>query len=122
MLFLPSVPIDPTDDLVAIYSAASVYVQPSLYEGFGLPILEAMACGTPVVSSNQSSLPEVAAAAAVLVDPDANGIAWGINKVLTDARFRTKLKLDGLRRVKTARWNLTAQKTLGVYNFVRSNK
>jgi Glycosyltransferase len=75
----------PDEDLPAIYSAADLFVFPSLYEGFGLPVLEAMACGTPVVCSNTSSLPEVAGDAALLVDPtDVRALAGAIERVLTD--------------------------------------
>ena len=82
----------PMETLAAFYRLARAFVFPSLYEGFGLPPLEAMACGTPVVTSNVSSLPEVAGGAALLVDPyDAEAIAAGICQALTDEPLRADL-------------------------------
>ncbi|MEK7188858.1 MAG: glycosyltransferase family 1 protein [Patescibacteria group bacterium] len=104
----------PNKDLVALYSGAEAFVYPSLYEGFGLPILEAFACGCPVVTSNVSSMPEVAGKAAVLVDPtDELSIAEGINLAL---RRKTSLSRAGLARVKKFSWQKTAVETLKVYN------
>ena len=81
-----------TETLAAFYRLARAFVFPSLYEGFGLPPLEAMACGTPVVTSNVSSLPEVAGGAALLVDPyDADAIADGIRRAVTDETLRADL-------------------------------
>ena len=88
----------PDETLAVLYRLAAVFVFPSLYEGFGLPPLEAMASGTPVVTSNVSSLPEVAGDAAVLVDPyDPRAIADGIRRVLTDERLRGDLRAQGAR-------------------------
>ena len=88
----------PEETLAVMYRLAGVFVFPSLYEGFGLPPLEAMASGTPVVTSNVSSLPEVAGDAAVLVDPyDPAAIADGIYRVLTDDRLRRELRREGAR-------------------------
>src|ERR1700688_1715561 len=88
-----------------MYRLAGVFVFPSLYEGFGLPPLEAMASGTPVVTSNISSLPEVAGDAAVLVDPySPQAIAGGIERVLTDERLRQDLRARGLARAKQFSW------------------
>lgn len=115
---LPSVQMDPIDDLVAIYSGAYVYVQPSLYEGFGLPILEAMACGVPVVSSNASSLPEVTGDAALLVKPTEIDLAEGIKKLLSDIGLRRKLIEKGLARAQKFDWAKTASLTLKVYETV----
>ena len=104
----------PNKDLVALYSGAEAFVYPSLYEGFGLPILEAFACGCPVVTSNVSSMPEVAGKAAVLVDPtDELSIAEGIILAL---RRKTSLSRVGLARVKKFSWQKTAVETLRVYN------
>src|SRR5439155_26635460 len=87
----------PEETLAVMYRLAGVFVFPSLYEGFGLPPLEAMASGTPVVTSNVSSLPEVAADAAILVDPyDPEAIAHGIERVLTDERLRRELRRKGV--------------------------
>lgn len=102
-------------DKVALLGGAEVFVYPSLYEGFGLPVLEAMACGTPVVTSNVSSLPEVAGDAAVLVDPtDPASIAGGIDKVLTDVPFRGSLAAAGLERAERFTWEKTAASTAAV--------
>ena len=96
----------PEETLAVMYRLAGVFVFPSLYEGFGLPPLEAMASGTPVVTSNVSSLPEVAGDAAVLVDPyDTRAIADGIYRVLTDQRLRAELKRAGSRAPASSRGN-----------------
>ena len=91
----------PEETLAVMYRLAGVFVFPSLYEGFGLPPLEAMASGTPVVTSNVSSLPEVAGDAAVLVDPvRPEAIADGIYRVLTDDDLRRELRRKGLARAR----------------------
>jgi glycosyltransferase involved in cell wall biosynthesis len=103
-------------DLPALYSAAEVFVFPSLYEGFGLPPLEAMACGTPVVTSNVSSLPEVVGDAALTIDPyDVAGLAAAIERVLADAALRTELRAKGLARAQQFTWKHAARATLAVY-------
>lgn len=108
----------PSSDLAALYSGAKALVYPSLYEGFGLPILEAFACGCPVVTSNLSSMSEIAGQAAVLVDPnDVNSIAGGIEKAL---RGPKRLIDRGLERVKKFSWEKAAKMTLEVYNEARS--
>src|SRR5205085_8452889 len=89
----------PDDDLVALYNAADLFVSPSLFEGFGLPPLEAMACGTPVVTSNTTSLPEVVGDAALMVDPrDAEALAGAMSAVLGDDALRAQLSRRGLER------------------------
>jgi glycosyltransferase involved in cell wall biosynthesis len=109
----------PTGDLPALFSMATVFVFPSLYEGFGLPPLEAMACGTPVITSNNSSLAEVCADAALLVDPhDEIALADGLEKLLADAEWRLELGRRGLRRVKDFSWNRAAQETAAIYHDV----
>lgn len=113
--YLDRVRFDPGDDLVGIYNGASIYVQPSLYEGFGLPVLEAMACGTPVVAANVTSLPETAGGAAVLVDPTVEGLRKGIDRVLADTKLRQELIKKGRERSGEASWEKTAQKTMAVY-------
>jgi glycosyltransferase involved in cell wall biosynthesis len=104
----------PFNELPVFYSGAEALVYPSYYEGFGLPILEAFACGTPVVTSNLSSMPEVAGDAAVLVDPgDVNSIADGITKALKGPKG---LIDKGNARVREFSWEKTAKMTLDVYN------
>ncbi len=106
----------PDADLPALYGAAEVFVFPSLYEGFGLPVLEAMACGTPVVCSAVSSLPEVAGEAALLVPPeDAGALAAAIERVLGDPALRARLRAEGLARARRFTWEAAARATLEVY-------
>jgi len=101
------------EDLPHFYSGAEAFLFPSLYEGFGLPALEAMACGCPVVVSNTSSLPEVCGDAACYVDPfNADSIAEGINKVLRDEGLRNSLIQKGLERAKLFTWEKTARRIL----------
>jgi glycosyltransferase involved in cell wall biosynthesis len=107
-------------DLPALYSAAAAFVFPSLYEGFGLPPLEAMACGTPVVTSNVSSLPEVTGEAALLVDPlDVAGLAAAIGRVIDDPALAATLRARGLARAQQFTWERAARETLAIYNQVR---
>lgn len=95
----------PEQTLAALYRLASAFAFPSLYEGFGLPPLEAMACGTPVVTSNMSSIPEVVGDAAVLVDPyDVAAIADGLERVLGDTALRERLIARGLERAQSFSW------------------
>jgi glycosyltransferase involved in cell wall biosynthesis len=102
-----------------LYRLASVFVFPSLYEGFGLPPLEAMASGTPVVTSNQSSLPEVTGDAAVLVDPyDVDSLVDGIRRVLTDATLAAELRRRGPERAREFSWAHSVEKTRRVYEAV----
>ncbi|MGH2569667.1 MAG: glycosyltransferase family 4 protein [bacterium] len=111
----------PAEDLPALYGAAEVFAFPSFHEGFGLPVLEAMACGTPVVTSGTSSLPEVAGDAAVLVDPGSpSSIAEGLLEVLLRADRRAELVQRGLRRVAQLDWLRTARETLRVYREARA--
>ncbi len=106
----------PFDTLRVFYSAAAAFVFPSLYEGFGLPPLEAMASGTPVVTSNISSLPEVAGAAAVLVNPDnVFEIAKGIREVLTNHALRTAMIERGYQQARRFSWESTAKGVLEIY-------
>jgi len=94
-------------------------VQPSFYEGFGLPPLEAMACGTPVVVSNVSSLPEVVGDAGLLVDPeDVSELTVAIWRVLTDEALRAELIAKGLKRAQCFSWEKTARQTLALYQRV----
>lgn len=113
----------PDDTLAALYRLATVFVFPSLYEGFGLPPLEAMASGTPVVTSNRSSLPEVVGDAAVLVDPySAPSIAEGIQRVLSDASLRRTLSERGLARARQFSWEASVRRILEVYMDVASGR
>ena len=109
----------PDEDLPAIYSAAELFVFPSLYEGFGLPVLEAMACGVPVICSNTSSLPEVAGDAALLVDPtDVRALAGAMEQALTDEALRVTLRARGIERAQRFTWARAAQETMQVYENV----
>jgi len=113
-VFLTGSLTDP--EVVALMNAADVFVFPSLEEGFGLPALEAMACGTPVVTSNLSSLPEVVGDAALLVNPfDVQEIANGIKRLLTDEQLKEALITKGFQRVKKFSWENTAKETLKIY-------
>jgi glycosyltransferase involved in cell wall biosynthesis len=110
------------DTLAVLYRLASVFVFPSLYEGFGLPAVEAMASGTPVVTSNVSSLPEVTGDAAVLVDPyDVESIGNGIRRVLDDPQFAEELRLKGLKRAREFSWARSVEKTRRVYREVAAD-
>jgi glycosyltransferase involved in cell wall biosynthesis len=106
----------PEETLAVMYRLAGVFVFPSLYEGFGLPPLEAMASGTPVVTSNVSSLPEVAGNAAVLVDPyDPDAIADGIAQVLCDETLRHDLRAKGLARARQFSWEASVMRVREIY-------
>jgi glycosyltransferase involved in cell wall biosynthesis len=106
-----------SDELVALfYSKADVFVYPSYYEGFGLPVLEAMTLGTPVVSSNSSSIPEVAGDAAILINPDEPlELAEAILKVISDTQLHQELVCRGKERAKIFTWEKTARETLNAY-------
>jgi glycosyltransferase involved in cell wall biosynthesis len=106
----------PDEDIPVLYRNASVFVYPSLYEGFGLPPLEAMACGTPVITSNLSSIPEVVGDAAVLIDPyNTAEIAQAIASVLKNEGLRDSLRTSGLVRSKLFNWEKTARETHSLY-------
>lgn len=104
------------EDLPAVYSAADLFVFPSLYEGFGLPVLEAMACGVPVITSNTSALPEVAGAAGLAVAPrDVAGLAEAMRHVLAAEPLRQELRARGLAQAARFSWERAAWETLAVY-------
>jgi glycosyltransferase involved in cell wall biosynthesis len=111
----------PLDDLQTFYNAAELFVYPSVYEGFGLPPLEAMACGTPAITGNQSSLPEVVGDAGLMVDPyDSNAFTKAITMVLTDESLRTKMSAMGLKQAAKFSWARTAERVLEIYHEARS--
>ena len=106
----------PAETLSAFYHLAHAFVFPSLYEGFGLPPLEAMACGTPVVTSNVSSLPEICGGAALLVDPyDVEAIAAGIRQAVTDEPLRRDLIARGLARARSFSWEQSVRQIHQIY-------
>lgn len=109
----------PFDELRSLYSYADLFVYPSLCEGFGLPPVEAMACGAPVITSNTSSFPEVVGAAAVQIGPrDSEALAHAMKTVLEDEALAAALRARGFNRVKPFSWERTARKTLEVYRRV----
>ena len=113
----------PDEDLSAIYSGATAFVFPSLYEGFGLPILEAMQCGTPVISSNSTSLPEVVGDAGILVDPkDQDQLCQAMLNILNDEVLRETLKQKGLERSKQFSWEKCANETVEIYKKIIASK
>lgn len=113
----------PAGELVWFYNAAGVFVYPSLYEGFGLPIIEAMACGTPTITSNSSSMPEVAGDAAFQVDPyDVGQIASAIQSVLNSPDLARTLSAKGLERASSFSWHKTAELTIGIYSSLVGDK
>ncbi|MCP4116870.1 MAG: glycosyltransferase family 4 protein [Desulfobacteraceae bacterium] len=109
----------PDSDLQAIYTGAKALIYPSIYEGFGLPIVEAMACGCPVICSNTASMPEVAGDAAVLIDPArSDELANAIETVVHDTCFRDNLVAKGLEQASVFTWDSTAGKTLELFKRV----
>jgi len=110
-------------DLVALYNAATLFVMPSVYEGFGLPILEAMSCGCPVVASRGGSLAEVMGEAGKYVDPyDVESIAKGISEVLNSSDLQKDLSQKGIIQAKKFTWRKTADETMGVYKSLIGQK
>jgi glycosyltransferase involved in cell wall biosynthesis len=106
----------PVSELPLWYNAAELFVYPSLYEGFGLPLLEALACGTPVVTANTSSLPEVVGEAGLTVDPfDVEGLAEALRRALGDEALCQEMRERGLKRAKGFSWTKTARETVQVY-------
>jgi glycosyltransferase involved in cell wall biosynthesis len=112
-----------TDDLRLLYSNAALFVFPSRYEGFGLPVLEAMACGTPVITSNTTALPEVAGDAAILINPeDPEDLAEAMVKILSDRGLRETLRNSGIERARQFTWARTAQETVKLYREICSSE
>jgi glycosyltransferase involved in cell wall biosynthesis len=104
------------EHLNALYSGASCFVYPSYFEGFGLPILEAMQCGAPVIAGDRTSIPEVAGEAALLFDPfDVHSLVQALQRVLNDDEYRTMLGAKGLQRASEFSWQTTARLTLDAY-------
>lgn len=107
------------EDLPALYRSAVALVYPSLFEGFGLPPLEAMACGTPVITSNSSSLPEVVGRAALLVNPyEEEELAQAIWKLTNDIALRAQLREAGIQQARQFTWHAAAEKTLAIYRAI----
>jgi glycosyltransferase involved in cell wall biosynthesis len=107
----------PNENLRILYNAAEVLLLPSFFEGFGIPVLEAMACGTPVVTSNTSALPEAAGDAGLLVDPrEPAAIADAVKRILDNPALKKDLVAKGLERAKRFTWRSTAEQTLKVYH------
>lgn len=106
----------PEQDLAGLYSGAICFVYPSYFEGFGLPVVEAMQCGVPVIAGNRTSLPEVVGDAGLLFDPfDTQALVKALTQVIDDSEYRAVLRAQGLERAKEFNWKTTAQLTLGVY-------
>jgi len=115
---------DDVDDaaLAALYAAAEVFAYPSLYEGFGLPVVEAMQAGLPVLTSTVSSLPEAAGGAALLVDPaDTDAIAHGLVRLLADGELRARLSAAGREHARTLTWTAAARSTLATYRLAAAS-
>jgi glycosyltransferase involved in cell wall biosynthesis len=109
----------PQKDLPLWYNAADLFVYPSHFEGFGLPVLEAMACGTPVITSNTSSLPEVAGDAGILVSPtNTNALSQAMQSVFHNAELTRQMQKKGLAQAAKFNWRKTATQTAQVYSRV----
>lgn len=107
----------PDEDLPALYNLATIFAYPSIYEGFGLPVIEAMACHTPVLTSNRSSLQEIADGAALLIDPlNVEALAQGIAQLMSDAALRDTLRFAGQQRAAQFSWAKAASETMRVYD------
>jgi glycosyltransferase involved in cell wall biosynthesis len=104
------------EDLSSLYSGATCFVYPSYFEGFGLPIVEAMKCGTPVIAGDRTSSPEVAGEAALLFDPfDVNSLVAALKRILNESDLRAELSAKGLQRASQFSWQTTARLTLAAY-------
>ena len=103
-------------DLPALYSGATCFVYPSFFEGFGLPVLEAMQCGAPVIAGNRTSIPEVVGKAGLLFDPfDTNSLVQALTRMLDNSEYRAALRIQGLERAREFDWKQTARMTLQAY-------
>lgn len=113
----------PEEELVVLYNLADCYLYPSLYEGFGLPILEAQACGCPVITSDRTSCPEVAGEGAVIVNPDSvEELSQGILKIVSDRNFRKELINRGFENIKRFSWKKAAREHIELFNSIVSMK
>lgn len=113
----------PDNDITLLYSAANIFCFPSFAEGFGLPPLESMASGTPVIVSNTTSLPEVCSNAALYVDPkNSSELATQINRLITDENLYSKLVILGKERASSFNWTIAAEKINNIFNFVQNNE
>ncbi len=112
----------PQEDMPLFYNAAEVLVYPSFYEGFGLPPIEAMACGTPVIASNVTSLPEVCFESALLINPfDIDLLSYNIERVLSNSLLKLTMVRKSLLRSNNFSWHKTAQETINAYNYILEN-
>ncbi len=110
-------------DLPAVYSASELYLYPSMQEAFPIPITEAMACGTPIITSRANGLEEIAGSAALLVDPqDPAAIAAAVQRVVGDSRLRARLADAGLERSQTFSWESCARQTLAILEEVAASR
>src|SRR5439155_4826383 len=106
----------PEQDLPALYSGANCFVYPSYFEGFGLPVVEAMQCGVPVIAGNRTSLPEVVGEAGLLFDPfDTQALVTALTQVIDDSEYRAVLSAKSVQRAQAFNWKTTAELTLGAY-------
>jgi glycosyltransferase involved in cell wall biosynthesis len=113
----------PEHDLVGLYSGAICFVYPSYFEGFGLPVVEAMQCGVPVIAGNRTSLPEIVGEAGLLFDPfDTEALVKALTQVMDDSAYRATLRTKGLERAKDFNWKTTAQLTLNAYQRAAKGK
>ena len=111
----------PDKDLAPLYSGAMMFVYPSFYEGFGLPPLEAMQCGVPVITSNTSSLPEVVGEAGMMVDPqDADELCQAMLKIYNSAEVRQKMSVDSLAQAQKFSWKRCAEQTIDTYKAAKA--
>jgi len=111
------------ESLAMLYSRAKAFVYPSLYEGFGIPVLEAFTCGAPVILSNRSSLPEVGGDAAVYFEPDnVESLETAIRSIVNNSEVRNEMVQKGFERAKIFSWNNTAKKTIETYKKVLQHR
>jgi len=103
-----------------LIAGSKMFVYPSIYEGFGIPVLEALACGVPTITSNVSSLPEVAGEAALLIDPeDSKGLYQSMKRLCVDQELRRQLRRSSVEQADKFSWDNTAMETINTYNSIR---